>query len=592
MDANSAELEAILKQIELASSSSSSSSSNINNDDHGWKTVSYKKSGRKFPNKAPEQYSDHNSGDVFRPIEQMSEDRRRRVVESQKAAFDAIEAAAAGDDAAVRDRNDGEDYGGDVVVVAGELNLKKSKPKKKVKKVKVSVAEAAAKVNDSDLAVFLADVTESYESQPDVMLMRFAEYFGRAFATVSGSQFPWMKTLKEATIEKMIDIPLLHISEDVYRTATDWLNLQPIDALGSFTLWCLDSIMTDLAHHQGAIKGSKKVVQQPTSKSQVAIFVVLAMVLRRKPDVMIGILPIVKDGSKYQGLEKLPVLVWAITQASQGDLVVGLFMWVRLLLPLVCSKSCNPQSRDLILQLVERILSFPKARAILANGAVRKGERVVPPSALELLMGPTFPAPTARVKATERFEAIYPLLKEVALAVAPGSKAMKQLTQQLLPVAAKAAGQGNSALANEASDIFLWCVTQSPDCYKQWDDIYLDHLEASVVILRKLSDQWKIHSDKLSSLDPLKSALGSFRDKNEKAMAGGDEREALLKEADKHCKTILGKFSRGHGCLKATVFLTVTMAVGVAVIIKDHRVWNLKELVDVDLSRAFSSLSH
>ncbi|KAJ0711655.1 putative transmembrane protein [Helianthus annuus] len=555
MDANSAELEAILKQIELASSSSSSS--NINNDDHGWKTVSYRKSGRKFTNKAPEQYSDHNSGDVFRPIEQMSEDRRRRVVESQKAAFDAIEAAVADDDAAVRDRNDGEDYGGDAVVVAGELNLKKSKPKKKVKKVKVSVAEAAAKVNDSDLAVFLADVTESYESQPDVMLMRFAEYFGRAFASVSGSQFPWMKTLKEATIEKMIDIPLLHISEDVYRTATDWLNHQPIDALGSFTLWCLDSIMADLAHHQGAVKGSKKVVQQPTSKSQVAIFVVLAMVLRRKPDVMIGILPIVKDDSKYQGLEKLPVLVWAITQASQGDLVVGLFMWVRLLLPLVCSKSCNPQSRDLILQLVERILSFPKARAILANGAVRKGERVVPPSALELLMGPTFPAPTARVKATERFEAIYPVLKEVAIAVAPGSKAMKQLTQQLLP-----------------------------------DDIYLDHLEASVVILRKLSDQWKIHSDKLSSLDPLKSALKSFRDKNEKAMAGGDEREALLKEADKNCKTILGKFSRGHGCLKATVFLTVTMAVGVAVIIKDHRVWNLKELVDVDLSRAFSSLSH
>lgn len=37
---------------------------------------------------------------------------------------------------------------------------------------------------------------------------------------------------------------------------------------------------------------------------------------------------------------------------------------------------------------------------------------------------------------------MYPLLKEVALAVAPGSKAMKQLTHQLLPIAAKAAAQG------------------------------------------------------------------------------------------------------------------------------------------------------
>ncbi|XP_076933203.1 uncharacterized protein LOC143599019 [Bidens hawaiensis] len=197
-------------------------------------------------------------------------------------------------------------------------------------------------------------------------------------------------------------------------------------------------------------------------------------------------------------------------------------------------------------------------------------------------MGSTFPAPTARVKATDRFEAIYPVLKEVALAVALDSKAMKQLTQQLLHIAAKAAGQGNSALASEASDIFLWCLT---DFRLLQDDIYLDHLEASAVLLRKLSDEWNIHSAKLPSLDPLKSALNSFRDKNEKAIASGDDREALLKEADKHCKAILGKFSRGHGCLKATVFLTVTMAVGVAVIIKDHPVWNLKEHLDVDWSR-------
>jgi len=45
-----------------------------------------------------------------------------------------------------------------------------------------------------------------------------------------------------------------------------------------------------------------------------------------------------------------------------------------------------------------RIVSSPKARAILINGAVRKGERVVPPSALEVLMRITFPAPSARIK--------------------------------------------------------------------------------------------------------------------------------------------------------------------------------------------------
>lgn len=41
---------------------------------------------------------------------------------------------------------------------------------------------------------------------------------------------------------------------------------------------------------------------------------------------------------------------------------------------------------------------MPKARTILVNGAVRKGERLVPPFAFEILMGATFPAPSARVK--------------------------------------------------------------------------------------------------------------------------------------------------------------------------------------------------
>lgn len=45
-----------------------------------------------------------------------------------------------------------------------------------------------------------------------------------------------------------------------------------------------------------------------------------------------------------------------------------------------------------------RILSSPKARPILLNGAVRKGEHIVPPSALDLLMRASFPAPSARVK--------------------------------------------------------------------------------------------------------------------------------------------------------------------------------------------------
>jgi len=45
-----------------------------------------------------------------------------------------------------------------------------------------------------------------------------------------------------------------------------------------------------------------------------------------------------------------------------------------------------------------RILSVPKARSILLNGAVRKGERLVPPASFDLFMRATFPVSSARVK--------------------------------------------------------------------------------------------------------------------------------------------------------------------------------------------------
>lgn len=65
-------------------------------------------------------------------------------------------------------------------------------------------------------------------------------------------------------------IPLSSIPEDVYKTSVDWMGKRSSEALGEFMLWSLDSILADFASHQAAAKGSKKVVQQASSKSQVA----------------------------------------------------------------------------------------------------------------------------------------------------------------------------------------------------------------------------------------------------------------------------------------------------------------------------------
>ncbi|XP_010552700.1 PREDICTED: uncharacterized protein LOC104823001 [Tarenaya hassleriana] len=566
--------------------------------DHGWQKVVYPKRQRK--QKPADQAANAasakplpngtlaNGDNVFRSLEQQAEERRRRIFTAQLAADAAdgsLTARSKRSDAYGDDDYDYDDS--DAEIAAGKENLKadetkKPKPKKE-KKPKVTLAEAAAKIVPADLAAFLFEASESYAAQPEIQLMRFADYFGRALSGVTSAQFPWVKMLKESPVSKFTDIPLSHIPEAVYKTSVDWINQRPLEALGSFVLWAFDCILADLAGQQPSTKGAKKGVQQTSSKSQVAIFVALAMVLRRKPDALINVLPTLRENPKYRGHDKLPVIVWMMAQASQGDLSVGLYSWAHNLLPVVSSKSCNPQSRDLILQLVERILSNPKSRTILVNGAVRKGERLIPPPSFEILVLLTFPSSSTRVKATERFEAIYPLLKEVALAGAPGSKAMKQVTQQIFTFALKAAGEGNAELSKEAAALAIWSLTQNVNCFKHWDNLYHDNLEASVAILRRLIDEWEKHSPNLTPADTLKQTIKNFRQKNEKALADGgadSAHQSLYKDADKCCKVISGRLSRGNCCLKATAFFVVAVAAAAALSSNTEATAELKNLVE------------
>ncbi|XP_009115558.1 uncharacterized protein LOC103840791 [Brassica rapa] len=599
-----------MDQIESVEYNAFETTNGNSHTDHGWKKVVYPKRNRKQKPADQTTSGTHvpngalsNGDNVFRSLEEQAEDRRRRILAAKKAA----DASDDSDLARSKRRSNGYDdegYGyGDSEgeIGAGKENAKvegAKKPKvKKEKKPKVTLAEAAAKIDASNLEAFLVEASESYASQPEIQLMRFADYFGRALSGVSSSHFPWVKTFKESPLSKLIDIPLSHIPEAVYKTSADWINQRPIQALGSFVLWALDCILADLAVQQGGAKGGKKGAQHATSKSQVAIFVTVAMVLRRKPDALTNALPTLRENPKYQGQDKLPVTVWMMAQASQGDLSVGLLSWAHNLLPVVSSKSCNPQSRDLILQLVERIVSNPKARTILVSGAVRKGERLIPPPSFEVLMRLTFPASSARVKATERFEAIYPLLKEVSLAGAPGSKAMKQTTQQIFTFALKAAGEGNPVLAKEAAAVAIWAITQNVDCCKHWENLYSDNLEASVTVLKRLIDEWKERSVKLTPSESLtlNKTMKSLRQKNEEALAEGGASggsQSLYKDADKCCKVISGKLSSGSGYFKGVAIAAVLAAAGAAALSANPEVIEeLKSQVEsLDLSRLTESV--
>ncbi|CAL9061407.1 unnamed protein product [Musa banksii] len=555
------EEEATIDPSLLEAASASASAKAAGDPYHGWQKVTYAKRQRR-PQPPPANDRSNEVPDrshVFASLEQKALERRRAI----ESASTVTEATAARSTPATAASDVGDDDSGAEAPPGAHEKGTEAAKKVKQKKPKVTVAEAAANIDAEDLGVFLVEISASYESQQNIQLMRFADYFARSFASVSASQFPWVKMFKESPVNKIADVPLCHVSDSIYKISADWIAEKSPECVGDFILWCLDGIISDMASQQATVKGSKRHVPQAPSKAQVAIFVVLAMALRRKPDILISLLPKIRDNPKYQGQEKLPIIVWAIAQSSQGDTVIGMYLWAHYLLPMVCGKSSvNPQSRDLVLQLVERLLSGPKARPILLNGAVRKGERLIPPVALDLLMRNAFPASTARVKATERFEAIYPTLKELALAGSPGTKTTKQASQQLLPLTIQAIQESNSELAKEATDIFIWCLIQNAECYRQWEKLHLENVDASVAVLRKLTNEWKDYADKIS-LGTLRETINHLRAKNEEALSGdvSISKQASIKDADKYCKVVLRK-SASRSCFsKFGVVLMLMIAI-------------------------------
>ncbi|CAN6451774.1 unnamed protein product [Victoria cruziana] len=570
--------------------SSTSSMENLENSpvDGGWQEVVYHKRQRKPKHEnshlpgGETPYQNGASDDVFRSVEQHAEERRRRVAEAQRAAI-----AAAATEIVVkrpsgsRSSDEGDDSEVENSHPNGDVEEKKPKQKKQ-KKPRVTIPEAASKIDAGDLSAFLAEISGLYKNAPDIELVRFADYYARAFSAISASQFPWTRMFKESLVSKIVDVPISYISEDVYKTSVDWIGQRPTEALGEFMLWALDSIFADLEAHQSSAKTSKRMVQQqPSSKGQVAIFLVLAMVVRRRPEALLGIMQTLKTDQRYQGQERVPILVWVIAQASQGDLALGAFLLVHILLPMAASRSSNPQARDLILQLLERILSSPKARPVLLNGAVRKGERLVPSSAFDLLIHAAFPVPSARIKATERFQAVYPFLKELALAGSPGTKSVKQVAQQLLPITFSAICKDNPELSTEAAEIFTWCLAQSSECYKQWENAHLKNIDASVVVLTTISEGWKKYSTKLKPFDNLRVTLKNLRVKNEQALNSDQsdaDRLASVRLADKLCKALLAKVT-GHGSCAKISMLIVTVGVTICALSSTNLdSWDWKKL--------------
>ncbi|XP_024381023.1 uncharacterized protein [Physcomitrium patens] len=532
--------------------------------DHGWQMVTNPKKQRRLEVAKAKGGKDGNNGSskstsdskIFQALEIEAEERRARR--------DARIAAALA--AGVEDEEDSDD--GEAPKTEGtveETELKKPKAKKP-KKPKVSVAEAAAAIDSTDLATFLSDISESFASLPDIQLLRCADYFGRAFSSVTTAQFGWNKILRETPIVKSLEIPLCYVPDTLNKMLADWLSQRPADALCKFIVWILKEILDDAHAHAGSHKSSKHSAP-PSQKTKVGVLILLAIILRRRPDILQQQAQTVRN--QFQALDQLPTLVWAYGQAAQGDLVIGMSLWVHNLLPLAVGKSSTPVLRDTALQFLESVVLVDpkKARSVLLNGVSRKGERLVPAASLDSVMRASFPTESARTKAADRFQAVYPIVKELALAGLQNSKTTRPVAQQLLPLSVAALSQDVEALSQEACSNFIWCLSQNSDCYQQWEKLHLENLKASNRVLSYIRHEWKEASQRLAPFMNLKKTVKALRLKHKHVLEDTQKNHDLLgqaKVADGHCKAILNRLSTFPSCASATLTLSAGAAIAYA----------------------------
>ncbi|KFK36831.1 hypothetical protein AALP_AA4G177000 [Arabis alpina] len=179
---------------------------------------------------------------------------------------------------------------------------------------------------------------------------------------------------------------------------------------------------------------------------------------------------------------------------------------------------------------------------MLSNAVREEVVRLIPVSSFEMLLRLTFPDTSDRY--TERFKAVYPLLKDVALADAPVKEEVRLVTEPIFEFSIKFAAEGNPDLAEVATTIAVWCVTKNIDCCRCWfTNYHEEYPKASVALLKKLVEEWDDHSPELLSsyysINLLKRTMNNFLLLNKK----GSRNIPLFIEADNYVKDLIRKLN-------------------------------------------------
>jgi hypothetical protein len=180
-----------------------------------------------------------------------------------------------------------------------------------------------------------------------------ANFFEKTFRAV---ELPFNKILREEPLAKSVEFLLKELPQATAKKVQQWLSHRPAAAASKFVLEVLQVVMETAG---GPVSGGKKSNQPTVDKPvPVGLLIVLALVLRAHPEALLPHATIIRTNRKFQGAERLHILVWACGQAAVGSAAAGVGLWARTLLPLVEAQPTS-KSAELAMAFIDTVLPPP-----------------------------------------------------------------------------------------------------------------------------------------------------------------------------------------------------------------------------------------
>ncbi|XP_069949326.1 transmembrane protein 214-B [Cherax quadricarinatus] len=228
-------------------------------------------------------------------------------------------------------------------------------------------------------------------------------------------------------------------------------------------------------------------------------------------------------------------LLWAVGQSGLDDFTVGLKVWMELMVPLIGLKNYSAYVVDY-------------GSTVFGGGGGGGAEdcgEVLGVREFFTILDFTWCSSGSLPKVVQRqLFALYPKVKTAAFSSSPEVTLRGFFPSFLRRLDPDASPQ----LKVELVTCLVQCLTQDPQCWSIWSQLYLKHLPQSAILLHHLGREWKILSQSLRvQRKEVKDTIQRFAESNAqmprkaRALAGVSEAKEATNTLLNQMKTVKGK---------------------------------------------------